>query len=404
MSGDSPQAAPRPPVRVAVVGDFPLTFAAAPGSRMLWLGLALAARGFAVTVGGVEAGDVAAEGVKVVTVGGSPRGGALARLWFHHQAAFRLLARRAVRRADVFWVRGPVVAPLFCLWGRLTGRRVVWDFHGFLHLEQAGDRTSPVRRLTAAYTWMLERLCVALADAVTVAGDGQRWQMEQRFPGHPILMLPNGVALGRFRGERDAARGAALKAAHGIGADEPVVVFVGKYQPYWWGEAFGHVARAAGAGRMVVIGEWTGEAGPGEGPAPLYLGNQPHDVVVEWLRDAADVAICPYRHDWVNARVPHFLNSARKLLEYAAAGLPIVMPDLPAVPDFMAAGEHCVLFRPGDGADLAARVLGLLGDPEARGRMGAANRALSQRFEWGALLDASGLIPMLDEAVRKGRA
>jgi glycosyltransferase involved in cell wall biosynthesis len=389
------------PVRVAVVGDYALTLDAAPGSRMLWLARSLAERGFAVTVGGVRAGDVAVEGVTVVTVGGSPRGGALARLWFHHQAALRLLARRALRRADAYWVRGPVVAPLFCLLGRLTGRPVLWDFHGFLHLEQGRDRTSAVRRVTAGYTRLLERLCVALADCVVAAGDGHRWQMEQKFPDLPVRVLSNGIGLGEFRGGRDPARGAALKADFGIRADEPVVVFVGKYQPYWWRDAFGHVARAPDAPRMVVLGEWPDAGTAGDGPAPLWLGAQPHPVVVEWLRHAVDVAVCPYRHDWVNADVPHFLNSARKLLEYAASGLPIVLPDIPAAPDFLVPGEHCLLYRPGDGADLAAQVRRLLSDPEARRRMGEANRALAARFEWGALVDASGVPEWLRAAARK---
>jgi glycosyltransferase involved in cell wall biosynthesis len=401
-AGREADGAPDRKVRVAVVGDYALTLDAAPGSRMLWLARSLAERGFAVTVGGVRAGDVAVEGVTVVTVGGSPRGGPLARLWFHHQAALRLLARRALRRADVYWVRGPVVAPLFCLLGRLTGRPVLWDFHGFLHLEQGRDRTSAVRRVTAGYTRLLERLCVALADCVVAAGDGHREQWERIFPRLPARVVPNGVELGPFQGGRDPARGATLKAAFGIRADEPVVVFVGKYQPYWWRDAFGHVARAPGAPRMVVIGDWPDAAPEADGPAPLWLGAQPHATVVEWLRHAADVAVYVYRHDWVNADVPHFLNSARKLLEYAASGLPIVMADIPAAPDFLVPGENCLLYRPGDGADLAAKVRQLLDDAPARRRMGEANRTVAARFEWGALVDASGVPEWLRAAARKG--
>lgn len=384
------------PLHIALIGDYALSDANAPGSRMLWLARALAERGINVTVGGVAAEPVSVEGVKVVTVGGAPKGGAFSRLLFHHLAALKLLAQKPLRQADVLWVRGPVVTPLFGLLARLTGKRLVWDFHGFLHMEQTADRSSPVRRVTAAYTWLLERLSVALADTVTAAGEGHRWLMADKFPQKKCLTLPNGVSIAAFPTRKSSKRGAALRKEAGIKADEPVVLFVGRNQAYWWTDAFRHVANGLSSGRMVVIGEGYPPSSGGEISAPLYLGSLPHSAVVEWLCHVADVAICPYRHDWVNANTPEFLASARKLMEYAAAGLPVVLPDIPARPGFLVPEEHCLLYRPGDADDLSAQVRRLLADASLRKKMGVAGRKLAKRFEWGRLLDDSGLVAWLN--------
>jgi glycosyltransferase involved in cell wall biosynthesis len=61
-----------------------------------------------------------------------------------------------------------------------------------------------------------------------------------------------------------------------------------------------------------------------------------------------------------------------KLLDYAAARLAIIAPDLPPVREVIRHGETGLLFRPGDVTDLAAGIHRLAGEPQLRARLAAA--------------------------------
>jgi glycosyltransferase involved in cell wall biosynthesis len=74
-----------------------------------------------------------------------------------------------------------------------------------------------------------------------------------------------------------------------------------------------------------------------------------------------------------------------KVLEYMAAGKPIVAANLPVVRELVREDIDGLLFFPGDPADLARQVLGLLDDPAQAGRMGErAARRVRERFTWHA--------------------
>jgi glycosyltransferase involved in cell wall biosynthesis len=71
-----------------------------------------------------------------------------------------------------------------------------------------------------------------------------------------------------------------------------------------------------------------------------------------------------------------------KLLEYAAAGRPIVAADLPVARELLREGE-CLFTQPGDPADLARAVIRLLEDLPAAQAMGArAARSVRRRYTW----------------------
>jgi len=381
------------PVRVALVGDVPLDDANAPGSRLLWLARSLRDRGFDVVAGGIR-GRGPAPDVPAVALPDPAPATPWGRFFRQHGVALRLLARAEVRRADAFWVRGSSLAAVFAIYGRLAGKPVLWDFHGFSWLEQHGAAIRPRQRIEAAYTRGVEALTVALSKGVVAAGEGPRWLLARRHPKKPCRLLPNGIAAEAFAAPRDPEAGRALKAAVGIAPEAPVVIFLGHRRADWWLAAFGPLAEAVAPARLVVIGE--GFDAPSPGPAaPVFLGGRSHDEAAAWLVHAADVAVIPYRADWFNARTPHFLDGSRKLMEYAAAGLPVVLPDIPARPSFMEPGRHYLPYAPDKVDDLVAQVRRLLDDPASRSRMGEANRALAGDFAWGRLLDASGVVEAL---------
>ncbi len=69
------------------------------------------------------------------------------------------------------------------------------------------------------------------------------------------------------------------------------------------------------------------------------------------------------------------------LLEAMATGLPVVTTPVGGIPEAVESGRNGWLVRPGDAGALARRLRGLLSDPDARERMGAAARAtVLERF------------------------
>mmetsp|Transcript_22170 Transcript_22170/g.65057 ORF Transcript_22170/g.65057 Transcript_22170/m.65057 type:complete len:138 (+) Transcript_22170:952-1365(+) len=72
------------------------------------------------------------------------------------------------------------------------------------------------------------------------------------------------------------------------------------------------------------------------------------------------------------------------VLEAMASGVPAVAADAGGLSSLVADGETGLLFMPGDGADLAAKVGRLIDDPRLRREMGRAACAEARRWSWEA--------------------
>ncbi|HUX62987.1 MAG TPA: glycosyltransferase family 4 protein [Sulfuricella sp.] len=70
-------------------------------------------------------------------------------------------------------------------------------------------------------------------------------------------------------------------------------------------------------------------------------------------------------------------------VEALACECPVIASDLPAVRELILNGETGLLFKRGDGDELAHKILTLLADPTLRHSLGKAGRKfVSQRFDW----------------------
>ncbi|HSQ22750.1 MAG TPA: glycosyltransferase family 4 protein, partial [Coriobacteriia bacterium] len=79
------------------------------------------------------------------------------------------------------------------------------------------------------------------------------------------------------------------------------------------------------------------------------------------------------------------------VLEAMSFGLPVVSTRVDGIPEAVTDGESGLLVPPGDPESLASAIVGLLGDPDVRARMGAAGEA--------AVRERFGLERMADELV-----
>jgi glycosyltransferase involved in cell wall biosynthesis len=74
--------------------------------------------------------------------------------------------------------------------------------------------------------------------------------------------------------------------------------------------------------------------------------------------------------------------SPLKLFDSLAAGVPTIAPDQPNLRETLVDGDTGLLFRPGDAADLAAKLGRLVGDRDAAMAIGRRGRAALQANDW----------------------
>lgn len=190
----------------------------------------------------------------------------------------------------------------------------------------------------------------------------------QRLDPARTHVVPHGIDVATFHPGRSDER----RAAWGIGADEPVVVTLGRLAPDKGNDrAIRALVQLPGA-RLVVVGGGQEEqalrrlaAEVGVADRVVFAGELPQTEVPDALR-AADVFAFPTVRDEAAGLV---------MLQAMATGLPVVASRSGAVPDYVRTeGEDAVLVPPGDVEALAAALRPLLADPELRRSRGEAGR------------------------------
>jgi glycosyltransferase involved in cell wall biosynthesis len=178
-----------------------------------------------------------------------------------------------------------------------------------------------------------------------------------------IRFIPNGIP-------EQHRRGTDVRAELGIAPDAPVIGAVGQLREE---KALDVLIDAAGRLAPRVDGLTVLLPGAGPEEAALREAAAGLDGTVRFLglRDdipdvlaAMDVAVC----------CSHREGSPLSVMEYMAAGLPVVATRVGGVPDIVIDGEQGVLVAPGDAGALAAALGELLGDPARREAMGARAR------------------------------
>jgi glycosyltransferase involved in cell wall biosynthesis len=107
-------------------------------------------------------------------------------------------------------------------------------------------------------------------------------------------------------------------------------------------------------------------------------GPVPPEEAPAWL---AQATVCLAPLAWNDRNVSQGCCPV-KLLEYAAAGRPIVAADLPVVRELLREGD-CLFFQPGEPSDLARQVIRMLADhPAAQAMASRAARRIRRKFTW----------------------
>jgi glycosyltransferase involved in cell wall biosynthesis len=194
-----------------------------------------------------------------------------------------------------------------------------------------------------------------------------------------ITIVSNGVDVSSFRSEERTA----AKARYALG-NEPVLCFAGSFQPWHRVELLiealalvEHVPAPtlllAGSGpelsACLALARHRGIESRVQSLGPIHPSRIPSVLA------ASDIGVLPGSNDY---------GQPMKLLEYGAARLAIVAPDLPPVRAMISHGISGLLFEPGDAAALAHVIARLLRDHALRVRLGQAAADRAADSDWSA--------------------
>lgn len=211
-----------------------------------------------------------------------------------------------------------------------------------------------------------------------------RFTQAERLPADRVEVIYNGLDPELFR-TLDAQERLALRQQLGIAGDAPVVGIVANLRPVKGLRDFlaaaQLVTRRFPRARFVIAGE-------GEDEQPLrqlteQLGLQDNVLLlgaredVPQLLQAFDVGVLS----------SHFESFSNSILEYVAAGLPVVVTDVGGAREVVREGENGFIVPPGDPQQMADRIERLLAHPEGA-RAWTRRRDLDEAFHTESMVRA----------------
>lgn len=275
-------------------------------------------------------------------------------------------ALAAVGSADVFHAHGALYATAVTAMVLARRRRrplVLTEHVGFVVYRHAA--VNAVER--AAWALVGDRVVKASRAVVTYNGRVREW-LAQRYPERPVHYIGNGVDVETFRPRAPGER-RALRASFGLPADDVLVLFAGRRSEK---KNLDVVLRMPRRGyRLVVCGADRGLRADGV----IDLGVVPY-AAMPGLFGCVDAMV----HASTGEGFPLAVQEA------IAAGVPLVL-----LWDEGYAGwlDPRAVAACHDLASLGSVVSGLAGDPHARARLSAAERAWAEaRWSWDATVSA----------------
>ncbi len=273
--------------------------------------------------------------------------------------------------------------------GRLLRPRIVTvcDLTDLL-FEYLDDYQGGWLRLAAAGGKWMERTSVRRSDRIITISGAMRDILVESYGADPnrLDVVHDGVDTRVFFRQEATD----LRAAHAPEADH-VLIFHGVIDPQDGPELLIAAAPAILAEhprtRFWMVGD--GTAVPGLKASAEATGLADRFFFSGWVRQA-DVARYISASDLGLVILPDVLSARGRVtlkeFEYWACGVPAVLPRLPALQEVVGDEAASRFYRPGDAADLAAKVNQLLADDEGRREMGRrGEQRVAERFEWCAL-------------------
>ena len=255
-----------------------------------------------------------------------------------------------------------------------------------------GARADPLTKRIAQIK-QREQSALALADGYLFVSEGVQAAATQAFrlPDKPASVAPSGVA-------------SRVRSISEVGG--PVdVVFLGKIERRKGVHTAIAVLKYLQNSRLAVIGDgdWMGEAQAlaaslGVKNRVEFTGYVPPSRVAGHLA-RAKIALCPLPADLDSVSAEY--TSPMKIVDYMAAGVPVVATDLPSVREAVGCPAAACLVPSDDPQAMADCVAELLEDPDHRQRLIEAGHSMLSARSWNARAD---IIANLAEEVVTARS
>ena len=295
---------------------------------------------------------------------------------YHHLAAHRWALGvipglvRLLRQEHVELIY-MVNQPITQFWGTLCGRLArVPRLMSAIH---STGKISRVRRRL-----LINRLTFRFVDRVTALSQTHRAYLikQERIDPAKIELVPNGIDVDRFAKAQASAR---LREQLGLADGWPVVGIVAMLRPEKAHDVFlqaaARVLTQVPTARFLIVGD--GPERPRLEALAKALGIADH---VNFLGARGDVPDCLSLFDVaVLSSRPVVETLSVSVLEYMAAGKPVVATRVGSLPDLVEEGRSGFLVEPGDATAIAERILQLLRDPALAERMGKAGQERVRR-------------------------
>jgi PEP-CTERM/exosortase A-associated glycosyltransferase len=283
-------------------------------------------------------------------------------------------------KPDLLHAHSPVMDGLAALRvGKRLGIPVIYEIRAFWEDAAVGNGTG--REGSARYflTRRLETHAVRSADAVAVICEGLRGDLVARgIDPAKIIVSPNGVDLDLFGSP--PPRDDALAVELGLGADDPVIGFIGSFYDY---EGIDDLIAAMPAviateprARLLLVGGGPMEAALKAQAAAspvashiFFVGRVPHQQVERYY-SLIDILAYPRK----KMRLTDLVTPL-KPLEAMAQGKLVAASDVGGHRELIEDGVTGTLFAPDDPAAIAAALAGLLARPELWGERRRVARA-----------------------------
>jgi D-inositol-3-phosphate glycosyltransferase len=284
-----------------------------------------------------------------------------------------------------YWLSGVVGLALRERWGV----PVLQMFHTLGRLKNSVARSpeeiEPRQRIEA------ETELTRAVDRIVAANVVEREHLVRHYGADTerIAVVPCGVDTALFR----PGDGAEARRRLGLGG-RPIVLFVGRLAPIKGLDTLCDAVAALHArgvpAELLVVGGDTDESLPGHAvrlrqriralaltPHVRFLGPQPQEALREYYV-AADVTVLP----------SYYESFGMVALEAMACGSVVVGSRVGGLTTTVRDGVTGYLVPEGDGAALADRLADLIGDPDARERLGREGARWAARHRWPCVAEA----------------